>query len=108
MLISLKSFFLNRCPQSKANSCVEGCKFSGSFNGKIPADFPNLQTANLMHDALSSFNKQAQTTQNDRVGGGRLLCLDGGGIRGIVLTQMLIVIEQVSLLIILYLRILNI
>lgn len=28
--------------------------------------------------------------------GGRLLCLDGGGIRGIVLAQILFVIEQVS------------
>ncbi|XP_066602685.1 85/88 kDa calcium-independent phospholipase A2-like [Prorops nasuta] len=84
-----------RCSPNMTN-CNLGCKSSENYIGITPSEPPITikRTAldQMLHvagmDKLASLEKK-------RKKGGRLLCMDGGGIRGLVLIQTLLEIESV-------------
>lgn len=84
-----------RCPPEKAN-CHLGCKFNETYTGIAPSEPPHHVTRTVIDQMLhvSGMDKMAERDKTT-VDGGRLLCLDGGGIRGLVLIQTLLEIESV-------------
>ncbi|XP_047501309.1 85/88 kDa calcium-independent phospholipase A2-like isoform X2 [Penaeus chinensis] len=88
-----------RC-QVKLASCSDGCLDEGNFNGVPLYEKPLLRSRWIMDEKLSdkqiADSIQWQVTNcNGSQRTGRVLCLDGGGIKGLVMTQMLFVIQEV-------------
>ncbi|XP_076066780.1 85/88 kDa calcium-independent phospholipase A2-like isoform X2 [Oratosquilla oratoria] len=87
-----------RC-RVKMFSCTDGCMDEGSFNGVPLYENPLLRSRWVMDEMLSKqqiadgIRWQVQNNPGAR-GKGRVLCLDGGGIKGLVLTQMLFAIKE--------------
>ncbi|XP_045595679.2 85/88 kDa calcium-independent phospholipase A2 isoform X1 [Procambarus clarkii] len=87
-----------RC-QVKLASCSDGCLDEGNFNGVPLYEKPLLRSRWIMDEYLSS-NQIAEsirwqvTNRSNQQRTGRVLCLDGGGIKGLVMTQMLFVIQE--------------
>ncbi|XP_071526358.1 85/88 kDa calcium-independent phospholipase A2-like isoform X2 [Panulirus ornatus] len=87
-----------RC-QVKLASCSDGCLDEGNFNGVPLYEKPLLRSRWIMDEQLSSRqigeSIRWQVTNHNRLQRtGRVLCLDGGGIKGLVMTQMLFVIQE--------------
>lgn len=113
-LFVLSAAGAKRCGLGVAGGCHEGCKAGGKQDGKKPDSWriskdgtgSNVAPDSLVQEAmrgLSIVRESLETvadTQTQRSGidgpvkGGRLLSLDGGGIRGLVLTQILFFIEK--------------
>ncbi|KAJ8957044.1 hypothetical protein NQ314_006603 [Rhamnusium bicolor] len=71
-----------RC-SSNMEGCTDGCKFIGTYEGIPP---PKI---------LAAMDVASEKHKNKFPAKGRLLCLDGGGIKGLVLVQMLLELEKV-------------
>ncbi|XP_032669254.1 85/88 kDa calcium-independent phospholipase A2 isoform X2 [Odontomachus brunneus] len=84
-----------RCPP-EIIGCHLGCKFNETYTGIAPSEPPHHVTRTVI-DQMLHVSGMDKMTERDRttVDGGRLLCLDGGGIRGLVLIQTLLEIESV-------------
>ncbi|KAK1129737.1 hypothetical protein K0M31_019451 [Melipona bicolor] len=95
ILYILDSVGAQRCPQEMLN-CHIGCKFDKTYNGIAPQQPPTAVPRTVLDQMLhvSGMDKMAMQV-NQKIKGGRLLCLDGGGIRGLVLIQMLLEIESI-------------
>ncbi|KAK3775650.1 hypothetical protein RRG08_049831 [Elysia crispata] len=97
----------NRCPKT-AKGCLKGCVSEGNFNGtpdQTMAALMKLDSVALFDEQLmanvvhSVHSPQSQSAVIDMVdspmsAGDRVLCLDGGGIKGLVLIQILMEIEN--------------
>ena len=85
-----------RCDTTIAD-CSLGCKHDEDFNGVAPPEPPSAVPRTCLDQMLyvASMEKMSLLSDADKRRGGRLLCLDGGGIRGLVLVQILIEIEAV-------------
>lgn len=95
ILYILHAVGAERCPPNM-KGCSISCKYNENFDGVAPPEPPTAVPRTILDQMLyvSSMEKMA-SMRRKRTKGGRLLCLDGGGIRGLVLVQALLEIESV-------------
>ncbi|XP_068230482.1 85/88 kDa calcium-independent phospholipase A2 [Palaemon carinicauda] len=114
MLYILHAVGAPRCKTRLAN-CTDGCSPSGSFDG-VPPDNNLISRSRISYDDIldaATLGKTITEIQREihseaPLGftnfsprgsprkGGRILCLDGGGIKGLVLIQLIIAIEEAA------------
>ena len=95
ILFILDAVGARRCPPEMEN-CSLGCKHNENFNGTAPEQPPTAVPRTILDQMLHVSSMDQMASQgNKMIKGGRLLCLDGGGIRGLVLVQCLLEIETV-------------
>ncbi|KAI4499538.1 hypothetical protein M0802_005434 [Mischocyttarus mexicanus] len=95
ILYILHAVGAQRCPPNMKD-CKLGCKYNENFNGVIPIELPRSVPRTILDQMLHVSSMETMVSIKGRkMKGGRLLCLDGGGIRGLVLIQILLEIESV-------------
>lgn len=89
ILYVLHAVGAERCESGKYG-CAEGCSFNGTHNG-APPPFPTTDEIRPIIDFYPEIVDESKSKK-----GGRVLCLDGGGIKGVVLIAQLMALEKVS------------
>lgn len=84
----------------KLAACSDGCVEEGNFNGVPLYEKPLLRSRWIMDEQLyrrqtAESMRWQMTNRRHLQRTGRVLCLDGGGIKGLVMTQMLFVLEEI-------------
>ncbi|CAG9864303.1 unnamed protein product [Phyllotreta striolata] len=78
--------------------CTDGCSTDGTYDGIPPPKVIGPTNRDILNSMLSVATMEVASNKfenGDMPKSGRLLCLDGGGIRGLVLIQMLLELEKV-------------
>ncbi|XP_033335941.2 calcium-independent phospholipase A2 VIA [Megalopta genalis] len=95
ILYILDAVGASRCAP-EMNGCTMGCKYNEAFNGIAPPEPPAVVPRTVLDQMLHINGMDNMSSKKDpRLEGGRLLCLDGGGIRGLVLVQTLLEIQEI-------------
>ncbi|XP_033123790.1 85/88 kDa calcium-independent phospholipase A2-like, partial [Anneissia japonica] len=105
ILCSLHSAGAKRCPQSM-KGCSKGCAYNGSYDGKAPVkqDIIENQCHKVFEEYIDMLTDKIQEGMSDAADGSRplerkkdtVLCLDGGGVRGLILVQILMAVEKAA------------
>ncbi|XP_023312464.1 85/88 kDa calcium-independent phospholipase A2 isoform X3 [Anoplophora glabripennis] len=96
LLYYLHAVGAKRC-SSDMQGCTDGCKFNSTYEGIPPPKVigpTNRDILNLML-SVAAMEVASDKHKNKFPNKGRLLSLDGGGIRGLILVQMLLELEKV-------------
>ncbi|XP_064478597.1 85/88 kDa calcium-independent phospholipase A2-like isoform X2 [Ornithodoros turicata] len=98
VIYTLHAVGAHRC--SVGQGCANGCAPDGTFDGTAP-DKPNFFNAPRLYNDLlgmavvkSALRRRRENPQQKKQSG-RVLCLDGGGIRGLIIIRELISLEMV-------------
>lgn len=96
ILYYLHAVGAKRCP-ADMKQCTDGCKFNGTYDGIPPPRVIGPANRDVLNQMLAVAGMEVnwQKYEGKIPKNGRLLCLDGGGIRGLILIQMLLELESV-------------
>lgn len=94
ILYILHSVGAERCSQD-TKGCTSGCSFAGKFNGTAPPTPFTMYAREALDEILSTNAMDIASCQSGEAKKrSHALCLDGGGIRGLILVIMLRDIER--------------
>ncbi|CAH0398863.1 unnamed protein product [Chilo suppressalis] len=94
ILYVLHAVGAKRC-SADITGCRPGCTHQGEYNGIPPPPAARASTRKVVNEMLALAGMERASSCKDHQNIGKLLCLDGGGIKGLVLVQILLTLEEV-------------